>query len=155
MKQAYRVLAFLVAAGVMLQAASVAYGMFGLLKWVDEGGTLDKSTDVTSDLGGFMGFAVHGIGGIIVVPLIALLFLISSFFAKVPGGIKWALIVFGLTVLQVALGLFSHEIAGLGWLHGLNALMVFGTAVTAGMRVRHAVAKTDVADEPVPAATVS
>jgi hypothetical protein len=28
MKQAYRVLAFLVAAGVMLQAASVAYGMF-------------------------------------------------------------------------------------------------------------------------------
>ena len=62
---------------------------------------------------------------------------------------------FGLTVLQVALGLFSHEIAGLGWLHGLNALMVFGTAVTAGMRVTHAVAKTDVADEPAPAATVS
>ncbi len=36
MKQAYRVLAFLVAAGVMLQAASVAYGMFGLLKWVEK-----------------------------------------------------------------------------------------------------------------------
>jgi hypothetical protein len=155
MKQAYRVLAFLVAAGVMLQAASVAYGMFGLLKWVDEGGTLDKSTDVTPDLGGFIGFAVHATGGIFVVPLIALLLLISSFFAKVPGGVKWALIVFGLTVLQVALGLFSHEVAGLGWLHGLNALLVFGTAVMAGMRVTRAVANKDVADEPVPAATVS
>jgi hypothetical protein len=155
MKQAYRVLAFLVAAGVMLQAASVAYGMFGLLKWVERGGTLDQSTELTPDLGGYTGFSLHATGGIFIVPLIALLFLISSFFAKVPGGIKWSLIVFGLTVLQVALGLFSHEVAGLGWLHGLNALLVFGTAVTAGMRVTRAVATMDVADEPVAAATVS
>ena len=55
-----------------------------------------------------------------VVPVIALLFLISSFFAKVPGGIKWALFVFLATVVQVALGLFAHSIAGLGWLHGLE-----------------------------------
>jgi hypothetical protein len=155
MKQAYRVLAFLVAAGVMLQAAAVAYGMFGLLKWVENGGTLDQSTELTPDLGGYTGFSLHATGGIFIVPLIALLLLISSFFTKVPGGIKWALIVFGLTVLQVALGLFSHEVAGLGWLHGLNALLVFGTAVTAGMRVARAVADKDVADEPVPVATVS
>ena len=155
MKQAYRVLAFLVAAGVMLQAASIAYGMFGLFKWVEQGGTVDQSTKLTPDLGGYTGFSLHATGGIFIIPLIALLFLISSFFAKVPGGIKWALIVFGLTVLQVALGLFSHVVAGLGWLHGLNALLVFGTAVTAGMRVTRVVANMDVADEPVPAATVS
>jgi hypothetical protein len=155
MKQAYRVLAFLVAAGVMLQAAAVAYGMFGLLKWVENGGTLDQSTELTPDLGGYTGFSLHATGGIFIVPLIALLFLISSFFAKVPGSVKWALIVFGLTVLQVALGLFSHEVAGLGWLHGLNALLVFGTAVMAGMRVTRAVANKVVAAEPVPAATVS
>jgi hypothetical protein len=155
MKQAYRVLAFLIAAGVMLQAASIAYGMFGLFKWVEQGGTVDQSTKLTPDLGGYTGFSLHATGGIFIIPLIALLFLISSFFAKVPGGIKWALIVFGLTVLQVALGLFSHEVAGLGWLHGLNALLVFGTAVTAGMRVTRAAANRDVADEPVPAATVS
>ena len=71
-----------------------------------------------------------------IVPAIALLFLISSFFAKVPGGIKWALIVFGVTVVQVALGLFAHELAGLGWLHGVNALILFGVAVSAAMRVR-------------------
>ncbi len=136
MKNAYRILAFLVAAGVMMQAAAVAFGMFGLLKWVEKGGTLDQSTELTPALGGFTGFSLHATGGTMIVPAIALLFLISSFFAKVPGGIKWALIVFGVTVLQVVLGLFAHEVAGLGWLHGLNAMILFGVAVSAGVRVR-------------------
>jgi len=149
MKQAYRVLAFLVAAGVMFQAAAIAYGMFGLIKWVERGGTLDQSTELTPELGGYTGFSFHAAGGIFVVPAIALLFLISSFFAKIPGGIKWALIVFGVAVLQVALGLFAHAIAGLGWLHGLNALILFGTAVTAGMRVKRAVASKVAPEEPV------
>ena len=98
-----------------------------------------------------MGMLVHGIGGIMVLPIIALLFLISSFFAKVPGGIKWALIVFGVTVVQVALGLFAHSMAGLGWLHGANAFILFGLAVSAAMRVR--VPKT--VEEGVPAAAVA
>ena len=67
--------------------------------------------------------------------------MISSFFA----------IVFGVTVLQVALGLFSHSVAGLGWLHGINALALFGTAVMAGTRVSRAVASKVEADEPVAA----
>jgi hypothetical protein len=95
MKQAYRVLAFLVAAGVALQAAAISYGMFGLIKWVEQGGTLDQSTELTPALGGYLGFSWHATVGIFVLPLISLLFLISSFFAKVPGGIKWALIVRG------------------------------------------------------------
>ena len=72
--------------------------------------------------------------------------MISSFFAKVPGGIKWALFVFLATVVQVALGLFAHSIAGLGWLHGLNALILFGLAVSAGMRVNRVAA----VESPVP-----
>ena len=86
-----------------------------------------------------------------VISVISLLFLISSFFAKVPGGIRWALIVLGVTVLQVALGLFSHSVAGLGWLHGINALVLFGTAMMAGMRVSRAVASNVEAAEPVAA----
>ncbi len=57
MKQVYRVLALLVAAGVAIQAASVAYAMFGLLKWVEGGGTLDQSTELTPGLGGYTGFS--------------------------------------------------------------------------------------------------
>lgn len=151
MKQVYRVLAFLIAAGVAIQAASIAYGMFGLIKWIEEGGTLDQSTDLTPALGGYTGFTWHATGGIFVISVLSLLFLISSFFAKVPGGIKWALIVLGVTVLQVALGLFSHAVAGLGWLHGINALVLFGTAMMAGMRVSRAVASNVEAAEPVTA----
>ena len=147
MKMVYRVLALLIALGVMLQAAAVAFGMFGMLKWIEGGGTLDKSTELTPALGGYVGFNWHATAGIMVIPVIALLLLISSFFAKVPGGIKWALIVFGVTVVQVALGLFSHAIAGLGWLHGVNALILFGVAVSAAMRVR--VPKTAEQDVPV------
>ena len=136
MKNVYRVLALLVAAGVVVQAAAIAFGMFGLFKWVENGGTIDQSTSENSNFGGITGFITHGVVGTIVLPAIALLFLISSFFAKVPSGIKWGLIVFGVTVLQVLLGLFSHSLAWLGWLHGANALILFGVAVTAAMRVR-------------------
>jgi hypothetical protein len=151
MKQAYRVLAFLIAAGVAIQAASIAYGMFGLIKWIEGGGTLDQSTELTPALGGYTGFSWHATGGIFILPAIALLLLISSFFAKVPGGIRWALIVLGVTVLQVALGLFAHSVAGLGWLHGVNALALFGIAMMAGMRVSRAVASKVEEDEAVAA----
>ena len=91
MKQVYRVLAFLVATGVVIQAASISYGMFALIKWIERGGTLDQSTELTPALGGYTGFSWHATAGIFVLPVISLLFLISSFFAKVPGGIRWAL----------------------------------------------------------------
>ena len=95
-------------------AASISYGMFALIKWIERGGTLDQSTELTPALGGYTGFSWHATAGIFVLPVISLLFLISSFFAKVPGGIKWALIVFGVTVLQVALGLSPTRLPGWG-----------------------------------------
>src|SRR6478609_5800605 len=107
MKSVYRVFAYLVAAGVLLQAAAVAYGFFAMVKYIDDGGTVDKST---TTFPGVVGLEIHGIGGTIIVPFIALVFLILSFFAKVPGGVKWGLIVFITTVVQVALGLFAHTV---------------------------------------------
>jgi hypothetical protein len=159
MKQVYRVFAYLIAAGVAIQAAAIAFGVFGLFKWIERGGTLDQSTEPNPDMGGYLGFATHAMAGIFALPAIALLFLIISFFSKIPGGIKWALIVFGVTIVQVALGLFAHELAGLGWLHGVNALILFGTAVTAGIRVTRAVADKEAAKaaegEPTEPVTVS
>ena len=38
MRNAYRVLAYLVAAGVALQAAAIANAMFGLITWIERGG---------------------------------------------------------------------------------------------------------------------
>ena len=116
MKGAYRVFAYLIAAEVVIQAAAIALAVFGLSTWIEDGGTLNKAVMEGDDssISGVIGFAIHGINGTMVIPILALLFLIISFFAKVPGGVKWAAIVFGLMVLQVALGIFAHEVYALG-----------------------------------------
>jgi hypothetical protein len=142
MRTAYRVLAMLVAGLVVVQAFAIAYAVAGLGKWVQDGNTFDKaafeSDDTTFD--GIVGFMIHGINGMMLIPLVALLLLIVSFFAKVPGGVKWAGLVLLFVVIQVTLGLLGHEIPILGGLHGLNALILFGLAVMAAMKSRETTA---------------
>lgn len=152
MKTAYRVFAYLIAALVMVQAAAVAYGFFGLGKWIEDGGTLDKAAmeSVTTSFTGDVGLAIHGIFGTIVIPVVALLFVVCALFAKIAGGVRWALITLATVVVQVALGLAAHSVPILGLLHGIVALVLFGVAVTAAMRVRKTVATSPLA----PAAAV-
>lgn len=142
MRTAYKVLAFLIAIEVAVQASMMAFAVAGLAIWVDkEGGVLDKAAfEEQPDFTGAVGFMVHGINGMMVIPLLALVFLIVSFFAKVPGGAKWAGLVLLAVVVQVTLGLFGHENAVFGMLHGLNALILFSLAFMAGKRVSAAAA---------------
>jgi hypothetical protein len=138
MKTAYRVLAFVIAAEVAIQAAAIAYALFGLGLWISDGGVLDKAAmeSESSTFTGDGGFPLHGINGEIVIPVLVLLLLVVSFFAKVPRGVMWAGITLGLVVLQVLLGLFGHVVPFLGALHGINALLIFGVAVMAAMAAR-------------------
>jgi heme A synthase len=76
-----------------------------------------------------------------VIPLVALALFICSFFARVPGGVKWAGVVLLLVVVQILLGMFAHVIAALGALHGLNALLLFTAALYTARRVRSAAAR--------------
>jgi heme A synthase len=76
----------------------------------------------------------------VAIPLIALVLLVCAFFAKVPGGVKWAGIVFLLVAVQVTLGTSGKSIPALGALHGLNALLLFSAAVYTGRRTRSATA---------------
>jgi hypothetical protein len=138
MRTVYRVFAWLIAVEVMVQAAAMVYAIAGLGIWVDrDGGVLDKAAFESEEslFPEMIGFFVHGINGMMVIPLLALIFLIVSFFAKVPGGVKWAALVLLAVVVQVALGLFGHEAAIFGLLHGVNALVLFSLAVWAGKRV--------------------
>jgi len=133
MRMAYRVLAWLVAAEVLIQAAAITYAVFGLGQWIQNGGVLDKSV-MESEVSAFpqeVGFAVHGINGEMVVPLLALLLLVVSFFAKLPRGVALAGAVVGLTALQIVLGMLGHGVPGLGILHGANALLLVAVAVVA------------------------
>ena len=147
MRNVYRVLAGLVALGVVVQAASMVYAVAGLGKWIDEGNTATKDIfeDDSLSFTGLGGFMLHGMNGMMFIPLIALLLLIVSFFAKVPGGVKWAGLVFLDVVLQVTLGLFGHEVPAIGALHGINALVLFGLAVMTFLRSKETAVGTPAA----------
>jgi hypothetical protein len=132
MKQTYRVVSVLVALGVLVQAASVSFGWFEAINQVGNGLVIDGNYQ------GNAGHALHGAVGMYVMPLLGLILLIVSFFVAkaVPGARKWAGIVLGLIVLQVALGMFAFGLPWLGALHGINALAVFATAGRASQLTR-------------------
>lgn len=136
MRTIYRVLAYLVAALVAVQAAAVALGFFGLLAWISGGSVLDKAAmeSDSTDFAGAVGFAFHGMTGMSVIPIVGLLLLVASFFTKAPGATRWALVVVASIVGQDVLGLFAHDIYWLGALHGAFAFVLFTVAVIAGRR---------------------
>jgi hypothetical protein len=133
MKSAYKVLAYAIAALVVVQSAAVVFASAGLFLWVEDGGVLDAATiESEPEFTGAIGFMIHGMNGMMIIPIIGLALLIVSFFAKTPGGVRNAAIVLGLIVLQVALGIFGHENAWIGMLHGVNALVLFAAALHTG-----------------------
>jgi hypothetical protein len=82
-----------------------------------------------------VGLLLHGLNGVILIPSLALLLLLSSFFAKVPRGVVFAVAVLGLIAVQATLGFGGHASPLLGALHGINPLVLFSTAMWAGLRV--------------------
>ena len=157
MRTAYKVLAYIVAAEVAIQAMVMVWAIAGLGVWVDKGGVFDKSIMESGALPftEVIGILAHGINGTFVIPAIALALLIVSFFTKVRGAIKWAVIVFVLVVAQGQIGVLGHEFPLAGALHGLNALALFAVALYTGRRIRTAPGRgATPAEEPV-AASVS
>ena len=63
-----------------------------------------------------------------VIPLLALLLFIVSFFAKFDGGVKWAGFVLLAVVVQVVLAFVAFGVPAIGALHGINAFVVLGLA---------------------------
>jgi hypothetical protein len=136
MRSTYRVLGTLLAIGVFVQAASIAFALFQISKEIDDGAVIDKNyVDSNSGSAG-LGFAIHAIDGQMVIPLIALLLLIVSFFAHVPGGVKLAVAAVVAVVVQVVLAFISFGIPGIGALHGINALVVLGIGISAARLAR-------------------
>jgi len=121
MRSTYRVLAILIAVVVVLQAASIAFAWFDVLSAVDDGKAFSDIEDRNA------GHNMHSIGAILIAVL-GLLLLIVSFFAKIPDGVKWAGIVFGVVVLQWVLAIVAFGVPAIGFLHGINALVLAGVA---------------------------
>lgn len=128
MRAAYRVLASLIALGVVLQVASIAMAGFTIAGDAEDGATIG------ADYSNF-GQSYHSMAGM-AIGLLALVFLIVSFMTDVPRGRTLAGVVVGLVALQFALAVVSFGIPALGILHGINGLAIAGVA---GMASRRAV----------------
>ena len=137
MRSTYRVLAYLVAVEVAVQAATIVYFMTAVTKWVGDGASLTPAlwNDSNSSFPGAQGIAIHWFNGLMLTPLLVLALVVVSFFAKVPQGTRWALYVLGLLILQIALAFIGSAVPLVSTLHGINALALFSVTVMAGRRV--------------------
>ncbi|MBM7831681.1 heme A synthase [Agromyces cerinus] len=138
MRRFYSGLAWAIAAGVVVQAAAIAFAFGGVLNRVSEGDVIDKALLESGGAGGVgeLGFWIHAIGGAGLLPLLAVVLLVVSFFVRVKGARLWATLTLALIVLQVVLGFSLTDLPYLGLIHGANALAVVAAAVIAAMRVR-------------------
>jgi hypothetical protein len=127
MRATYRVLGHVIAGLVVVQAAAIALWVFGLLNWIDsgEGNTLTPqlAEDRLEGVTGAVGITIHSFGAM-VVALLAIVLLVVSFFAKIPGGVKWAGLMFAAVLFQWVIAIVSFETPGLGLLHGANAIVI-------------------------------
>lgn len=132
MTTTYRALAWIIMALVAVQAAVIAYGFFGLGSWIENGNDLTKAA--LEGGGGFTGeggLMVHSIVGQWVIPVLALVMFGLAFLTHVQGSIRWAVLLFVATVVQVLLGVVSFGAPSVGILHGLNAFLIFWLALVA------------------------
>jgi hypothetical protein len=137
MRSVYKFLAYAIPVLVAVQAAAIAFAFFGLSKWIDGGGTMDKAAmeSENTSFTGVAGFMVHGMNGEILIPLVAIVLLIVSFFAKIPGGSKWAALILLDVVVQIVFAFTAFGAPIVGMFHGLNALLLAWLGWTAAKRI--------------------
>ena len=141
MRATYKYLTLAICLLVVAQAAFIVYANAGLFHWISEdGGVVDKAflDDESSTFPGVGGFMAHGMSGMMLIPLVAIVTLVVSFFTKVKGAVAHGAAILGLVVLQVVLGLSAHSIPALGPLHGINAFLILGAALHASRLVSKA-----------------
>jgi hypothetical protein len=136
-RKAYQVIAWVICALVVVQAGAMALAVSGESKFIDEGGVIDKALVEAAQEGGespfaeVIGYMIHGMNGMMLLPLVALIFLGVSFGAGFAGARMWAGIVLLLIAVQIFMGLSASGMPILGLLHGMNALFIFAAAMYA------------------------
>ena len=137
MRKLYSVLAWIVAAGVVVQAASIAFGFGGMTGYVMDGGVVDKALleSQQATFTGDLGFPIHELVGGLLLPVVTLAMGAVSFFVRgVPRARTLAWTLFALVVIQGNAGYAIADIPYVGLLHGANALLILLVAVLAARR---------------------
>jgi hypothetical protein len=147
MRPTYVVLARVTALLVLVQAAAIAFGTFGILKFVEDGDDYTKSVAEDRSATGALGQNIHSFGAL-AIALIAIVLLIVSFFAKIDGGVKWAGLVFLAVLAQWVLAIIAFSAPVVGMLHGLNAFVIFGVAMSAAQNANRSTRTAESATAP-------
>ena len=127
MRAAFKYLTSLLFLGIVIQVGVAAVGAFNAIDKADNGKTVTKKQIEN-------GFDPHGLFGTIVLALI-LLVVIAAFVAKVDSmmrRIATVLVVLG--ALQVLFAWLGTKSAPAGFLHGINALAIYGAAAVLAHR---------------------
>src|SRR4029453_12389412 len=100
MRKTYRIVALLIAVEVVVQAAALAWALFGLGKWIDDGNTFNKTMlecrDCPWKLPEEPRFMIYGLNRFLIIPVLGLVLLIVSFPTRDKMLIRWAGITFAL-----------------------------------------------------------
>jgi hypothetical protein len=139
-KQAYRVLNYLLSLEVLIQAAVIAWYAFGVYKYADDNGSISHHQLEDGGFNGHAGAVIHAVNGFMIIPFIALVLLVVSFFAKIPGGVRLAVITFVLVVVQAfVLPELSTKAPAVGMLHGAVALAILALTIISARKAGEAV----------------
>ncbi|MBV1779798.1 hypothetical protein KRR55_11815 [Paeniglutamicibacter sp. ABSL32-1] len=127
MRTAYKVVAHIIAAAVVVQAALIAWAMFGLIPSL-QSGTVPDEPPVAA--------LMHGMIGMYAAPVLVLVLLVIALLAH--AGLKWALWLLLAVAVQITLAFVAFDAAWVGLLHGANAFAIIALAEIGARAVAHA-----------------
>lgn len=127
MRTAYKVVAHIIAAAVVVQAALIAWGTFDVINMLTAGDVPEGPP-----IAGIM----HGMIGMYAAPVLVLALLVISLLAH--AGLKWALWLVLAVVVQIALAFAAFGAPMVGLLHGINAFAIIVLAEVGARAVAHA-----------------
>lgn len=132
MRTTFRVIGWVIAAAVAIQGAVMVFAIAGLFNYVDGGGVIDRS----SGLGSFpeaMGVSIHILLANYVFPVLGLAALVVALFIRRAPAIWTGAGLLVLILLEWYLGVAGYTAPFAGFLHGVNALVIFALALLAGL----------------------
>ena len=121
MANAFKYLASVLFAAVVVQVALAGYGVFYALHKAKH----DQSASLkTFD----HGFAAHAAVGVLIAIVILVLLIVAAAGRLGPAALKWSGALLVLTLLQFVFAELGKNVPALGFLHVVNALAIYAVA---------------------------
>ena len=121
MTNAFKVLTSLLFVAVVVQVALAGYGAFYAVDKSDDNGSISKH-------GVEHGFNAHAALGTVILVIMLLLVIVAAAARLGKPWVQWSAGIFGLGIVQMLLAWLGSAVAALGFLHAVNALVIYAVA---------------------------